>query len=119
MCPWNIVVTGCAPVQNADDAGSDSAAEAGFSGGNSLAAVSFSGLYEALGKRLGNERTVLLLYDALHTCVYFQSYVLVRGWAAFPCCSHICVPTPCFPTGYRALTAMPCYRYWTRPNPCW
>ncbi|CAL5220036.1 g1983 [Coccomyxa viridis] len=68
-----------ASMQNADEAGSDSAAEAGFSGGNALAAVSFSALYEALGKRLGNERTVLLLYDALHTCVYFQNYVLVRS----------------------------------------
>ena len=68
--------------QNADEAGSDAAAEAGFSGGNALAAVSFSALYEALGKRLGNERTVLLLYDALHTCVYFQNYVLVRRWLA-------------------------------------
>lgn len=78
-------------VQNADEMGSESAAEAGFSGGNALAAVSFSALYEAMGKRLGNERTVLLLYDALHTCVYFQNYVLVRRWLAFPRCPH---PSP-------------------------
>ena len=64
--------------QDADEAGSDSAAEAGYSGGSGFTAVSFSGLYEALGKRLGNERTVLLLYDALHTCMHFQNYVLVR-----------------------------------------
>ena len=69
-------------MQDADETGSDAAAEAGFSGTGSRAvtAVSFSGLYEALGKRLGNERTVLLLYDALHTSVHFQNYVLVRRW---------------------------------------
>ena len=78
----------CDLVQNADEAGSDSAAEAGFSGGNTLAAVSFSALYEALGKRLGNERTVLLLYDALHTCIYFQNYVLVRRWDVKSCSSR-------------------------------
>ena len=65
-------------MQDADEASSEAAAEAGFSGGNALAAVSYSALYQALGRRLGNERTVLLLYDALHTCVYFQNYVLVR-----------------------------------------
>ena len=56
------------------------AAEAGLSGAGSsgVTAVSFSGLYEALGKRLVNERTVLLLYDTLQTCAHFQNYVFVR-----------------------------------------
>ncbi|CAL8468041.1 g7580 [Coccomyxa elongata] len=68
-----------AGMQDADDMGSDSAAEAGFSGGSDVAAVSFSGLYEALGSLLNNERTALLLYDALHACLNFQNYVLVRS----------------------------------------
>lgn len=68
----------CVVPQDADDLGSDSAAEAGFSGGNDVAAVSFSELYEALGSSLNNERTALLLYDALHACLNFQNYVLVR-----------------------------------------
>ena len=56
------------------------AAEAGLSGASSsgVTAVSFSGLYVALGKRLVNERTVLLLYDTLQTCSHFQNYVFVR-----------------------------------------
>lgn len=66
--------------------GSDSAAEAGQSGaaGSGFTAISFSDLYEALGRRLANERIVLLLYDALHTCGHFQNYVLVRRWAFMP-----------------------------------
>ncbi|EIE20753.1 hypothetical protein COCSUDRAFT_48393 [Coccomyxa subellipsoidea C-169] len=64
---------------DADEQGSDSAAEAGFSGGSGVAAVSFSGLYEALGASLNNERTALLLYDSLHACLNFQNYVLVRS----------------------------------------
>ena len=59
--------------------GSDAAAEAGFSGGGSgTCTLSFSRLYTALGASLSNERTVLLLYDALHACPHFQNYVLVR-----------------------------------------
>lgn len=69
-------------MQDADEMGSDSAAEAGFSGGSGIAVVSFSGLYEALGASLNNERTALLLYDALHACLNFQNYVLVRRWAS-------------------------------------
>ena len=67
--------------------GSDAAAEAGFSGGDSpgTTAVSFSALYAALGAALTNERSALLLYDMLHTCPHFQNYVLVRRCA---CCAH-------------------------------
>ncbi len=69
-------------LQDADEQGSDSAAEAGFSGGSGVAAVSFSGLYEALGASLNNERTALLLYDSLHACLNFQNYVLVRRYTS-------------------------------------
>lgn len=90
-------------MQDADDVGDEAAAEAGFSGGGrATTTVSFSQLYGALGASLNNERTALLLYDALHACPHFQNYVLVRrrvhiflpcheadGWAGFkdgPCC---------------------------------
>ncbi len=66
------------PEQDADDAGSDAAAEAGCSGGAGACTVSFSLLYTALGANLTNERSALLLYDVLHACPHFQNYVLVR-----------------------------------------
>ena len=78
-CAIRFRILAC-PEQDADDAGSDAAAEAGFSGGadGGTCAVSFSRLYTALGAALTNERSVLLLYDLLHACPHFQNYVLVR-----------------------------------------
>ena len=40
--------------------------------------IDFARLYEALGKNLTNERSVLLLYDLLHTCPQFLSFVIVK-----------------------------------------
>ena len=38
--------------------------------------VDFARLYEALGRNLTNERSVLLLYDLLHTCPQFLNFVI-------------------------------------------
>ena len=91
--------------QDADEAASMDAAEAGLSGASSsgVTAVSFSSLYEALGKRLVNERTVLLLYDTLQTCPHFQNYVFVRRYVMI--CLQLCLQAD-HPVQHRRLRAM-------------
>ncbi|KAK9817010.1 hypothetical protein WJX72_008242 [[Myrmecia] bisecta] len=66
-------------IQDADDVGDEDAAESGRANTPGEPSVSYSGLYDALGKGLVHERSVLLLYSLLHDCVNFQNYVLVRS----------------------------------------
>lgn len=44
------------------------------------APVSFSALYNTLGRRLGSERSVLLLYLLLHGCRPFQVLLTHAGF---------------------------------------
>ena len=46
------------------------------------ASVSYSALYLALGRSQG-ERSILLLYNLLHSCAHFRNYLFVR--ACVPC----------------------------------
>eukprot|EP00887_Chlorella_sp_A99_P007913 scaffold12.g7913.t1 len=79
-----------ARLQDADDLGNVDAAEGGRGSGSGDAAVSYAGLYDALGRSLlgqvglclvslqgrGQERAVLLLYALLHGCPHFHEYCL-------------------------------------------
>ena len=58
-------------LQDADDRGGDAEAGQGAAT-DSEAVVSFSALYDALGRRLAGEGSVLLLYLLLHGCRHFQ-----------------------------------------------
>lgn len=59
------------PSQDMDDRGTDAESGLGAAAAGE-ASVSFSGLYNSLGRRLVNERSVLLLYLLLHGCQTFQ-----------------------------------------------
>lgn len=66
-------------LQDADDLVTADAAEGGHAGMSGDAAISYAGLYEALGDHLTSERAVLLLYTLLHGCPNFHEYCLVRS----------------------------------------
>ena len=78
--------------QDADDRGED--AEDGLD--RSRATVSFSALYDALGRGLTNERSVLLLYALLYGSLPFRvrlccCYLLLHfNFLMVGACSQIC-----------------------------
>ena len=74
MQPAALNVFSSVCLQDADDRGGD--AESGSVGNQ--ATVSFSQLYEALGKGLTTERSVLLLYALLYGCPPFRVRSLVH-----------------------------------------
>lgn len=64
-------------LQDSGDNGVEDDAEAPSSSGREDG-ISFHALFEALGQNLTHERSVLLLYDLLHSCPNFRNFAVMQ-----------------------------------------